>query len=632
MGIRRLQRKAFWELLAGALVTLLGLALAHRILGQTSDTPTGQSKKEQQSTLAEPHTPSIDAWLRSVPRRTVAAASFLDITPGRTRRDELHNRVIARSASTPNLKADRWTVSVEPFKSVEIVFRSDLVERVTVEFNEGKPFEEVREQLRLGRFALVADETLQAEEVAWVVPERGLRLWLRKASEPLLVTRIELFEPHAEDLRLRAWRNESLRIGEILADLEYAVSVNPADEWALLGIARQWERIGYADRAYARLAASNVKSELVQLELARLFVADGRADKALLALGRVTLPEEPPPLVASMRSLVRADALTADHFVSKPQEALAEYVAAIQAAQASLVKGQSLERDLAREILLEAHTGAARAIANGPFSNRVESAKRWLAQAEQIVQHVEQAGATWPLGRGRVWAAQLACFVVLKDPSIPHPSETQLQQWTDMLLAEVDPYGERCAKTWAGRLWLQLAEAALAKGQADAALRAVELAATLLSETTQTPPPYPYGEVWLGQAYYLLGAVHAIARRDHRTAVRWYDRALPLLREPADRLLGARWLGNQWVSLAISYWETGDQTAAVRYTETGWQILRQAIQAGRCPPEAAEVARQNLAFMYRRLGQAEKANQLIEMARGTQAPMPPESAATPPMQ
>ncbi|GIW95833.1 MAG: hypothetical protein KatS3mg110_3874 [Pirellulaceae bacterium] len=496
-----------------------------------------------------------------------------------------------------------------------------------MEFPEAKPFEEVRDELRLARFVLVANDS-QPGTASWLVPERGMRLRLEGETEPLLVRGIDLYEPRAEDFVLRAWRNETLRIAEALADLEYALQQDPADKWALLGLARRWELVGYPEQAAARLAASGSPSQLVRFEQARLLAISGYDSQATALLDQASVSEDTAPLLKSLYALAKAEALARTPANAAQQAALAEYAAAVEWSQKALAGSRLLERYLLRDILLAAYTGAARVIAAGPFRNRAESVTRWLQPADQMLAHTQHAGDAWLTGRGRLWEARLGCFSALKDPAVEIPSEIQIQQWVDLLLAQgEDAFGERSAKTWGGRIWLRAAEAALANGDIERASRAAQQAALLLADTTQKQPPYPHGETWLGQTYYLLGAIEAIGRRNHAAALRWYDRALPLLEEPAVRIVGIRLVANQWVSIGISYWETGDQPAGLRYTQKGWQMLEAAIRDGKCPAEAARVACQNLAYMYKTLGDADNAQRMAELARtlasgSTPAPMP----------
>ncbi len=126
----------------------------------------------------------------------------------------------------------------------------------------------------------------------------------------------------------------------------------------------------------------------------------------------------------------------------------------------------------------------------------------------------------------------------------------------------------------------------------------------------------PHEMYLLGRLYFRVGALHAIEKQDHATAVAWFDKSRPLLERPLPTTATADvgWVGESFVSMAISYWEVGRRDDGVRLTEHGLALVEQGIKEKVIGEHALTAPYTNLAFMHRELGDANKADGFIEMA------------------
>lgn len=561
--------------------------------------------------------PSIISWLTALPSRDAKAASFLEITPGVATRKQVVELVPALRDVARDEKAEVWSAALEPFRQVAISFQGDVVARVRVEFAQPRPLRLVKDELRLDRFTLAPGLESPDGTLAMVVPERGLKLLLltEKEGEEEQVSAIELYVPQAEDFVLRAYRQDTWRVQEQLADLEQALRMDATCSAALVGIGRCWEQIGYAEEALDRLSKASISHPAVRVEQARLAVLAGRHEQALKWLEEVSLHATQPSVVQGKAWVVRA---AARHLAraTPPNQVLEDYIRAIQLIQQALPQATVVETYEAREALLEAYLGAAMLIASSNFQNRSESVTRWIEQAQTVVTHAERQAERWYAGRAALWLGKLACHLRCTQPSLDDLSLDKLRSWGDEFLAKAgDPFADRMAKRMYGELLLRWSEVQLAGGMTDEAMAGLQQAAMLLSDTAQRQPPYPLGEVLLGQTLYLRGAVEAIARKNHAAAVDWYNRAAPLLAAtPAYRIEPQR-LADQWVSMGVSYWHVGERKIGLEYTERGWQLYEQLIRRGEAAGASYQVACSNLAFMYEAMGNAEKARQMAELAR-----------------
>ena len=151
----------------------------------------------------------------------------------------------------------------------------------------------------------------------------------------------------------------------------------------------------------------------------------------------------------------------------------------------------------------------------------------------------------------------------------------------------------------------------------DNALKYGEAAAQYLMKASQAKP-FSASSFMLGRLDFRLGTIHAIQNRDHRTAVVWFDKAIPSSDRPAseDVGIGLGRHGETFISMGVSYWEVGQRQKAVELTQKGIQWMEQAVKQGTLDNSALTVPYNNLAAMHRQLGSSSQADRYQEMASG----------------
>ena len=75
--------------------------------------------------------------------------------------------------------------------------------------------------------------------------------------------------------------------------------------------------------------------------------------------------------------------------------------------------------------------------------------------------------------------------------------------------------------------------------------------------------------------------------------------------------------GESFVSMGVSYWDTGNHDEALRLTAEGIKLMQQAVKDGTLEEEALHVPYTNLATMHRFLGDDEQADAFGELAAKT---------------
>jgi hypothetical protein len=295
------------------------------------------------------------------------------------------------------------------------------------------------------------------------------------------------------------------------------------------------------------------------------------------------------------------------------------YIAVLQSASRLLEQGSASDRAEARRTGIQAHLGAARVIATGPWKSKEDTVTQWLERAYAAAdEHIRLDRAPPPLLL-MVWAQALECQADAEFESAgPPPLVDVLAEHADgWLAANDDEFFQRYARTWYTRGLLAGARSAQGKGEHGRAEMLARRAVDVIAPVAQGQPADPAAELLLGQAYFAVGAIFALPRRDHQAALTWYERAEPLLmaelRPGLVRHCGD--VGDRLVSMGLTFWENEQQQRAVEVTECGRRFLEQAVAAGDRTRACCAVACSNLAFMHAALGNTAKAAEMAEVAR-----------------
>jgi tetratricopeptide (TPR) repeat protein len=198
------------------------------------------------------------------------------------------------------------------------------------------------------------------------------------------------------------------------------------------------------------------------------------------------------------------------------------------------------------------------------------------------------------------------------------------QSWTDVALEQGRKLIDESADSWMRRRWEWELGMALydtlqvlhMRRDFEPALEYGTLAVAYLERAgveRQTMPGHAY---MMGRLYFRIGSIYAIQQQDHRSAIPWFKKAVPLLEEPIPEsaLADVGRQGETFVSMAVSYWQAKDRDEALRLTNEGLRLVEQAVQDGILEQTALAVPYSNLANMHRQLGDEGKARKYRELA------------------
>jgi len=167
---------------------------------------------------------------------------------------------------------------------------------------------------------------------------------------------------------------------------------------------------------------------------------------------------------------------------------------------------------------------------------------------------------------------------------------------------------------------LALARAAFieqSRNKPDVALRQASLAAAAFDQLPASRQSSRQHDFELGRVYFICGFVHAQQKKDHRQAVGWFEKAAPLLTGPLPAAVSENdgTVGEWFVSMGVSYWQTGRHQQAVELTETGLKRMQAAVRAGRLAEQNLAVPYTNLASMLKALGNPQAARNYAELSQ-----------------
>jgi len=572
---------------------------------ETSNVPQGES-----SAAAQPSDSSGSVSPRPDPKTTVTPltvepAAFNGITPGVSSLREL-----TQQWGPPKSVVDKGTdvyhlYEIPPFNQIEVHIRNEKVDAIIIRLDKAYPANLVAEHLELAQIRPVLVSNPEGEVLGQTFPERGVLFNFSPAGEPgkssNLVTQIILAQITPEPFILRAetfWQTEP---DSAARDLEQALKFDQKAHRAWWLLARVQKEMGHLKDAMVsaqnavRLDPANLQ---YRLSLAEILDEAGQDDLAIQQLEQVVA-------VSDQRPHVKARALctlgTIYQSASEPdyKKALDYHFEAVKVAQPLRTDPHPAIRIAAKEVLVDAHLGAALDIAWGPWEQKDTVVPKWLERAAGLAQDLIDSEHQSADKLFRVAAAALATSVAMPQTITPTPWIEAMDQAFERLEAETSNVRRARLKWDYGVALYDAVQCFQVLGQHDLAQQYGEKAVQALETGLEGRQPKGSDLYLVGRLYFRLGAVHAIQNKDHKQAITYFDKATPLLRQAATDIAATSVgrLGETLVSMGVSYWETGDREKAMSLTEEGLQLMEKAVQLGLLTDSALEVPRANLQTM-----------------------------------
>lgn len=551
----------------------------------------------------------------------VEAASFKGVTPGATSRAELE-----KTWGTPKeLRAEGsntyFLYSVGPFNRVEVTCHEDRVAAVAVRFDKPLPAAGVAKQLALSRIRAVLVSNELGEILGQAYPERGVLLAFEPAPEQgkpsMKVSQIILEPLSAETFVLRAETLLDVQPASSLEDLGHALKLQPnvaRAHWLkarLLADMSDFQKALAASDESVRLEPNNAQFRVTR---AQILGQTGQFNGAIEEAKRAVEASERRPHIKA-RALALLGDLTASEPLGDYKRAIGYHMDAISTADALMNDRYPAIRVAAKEVLVDAHLGAAHDVAWGTWKDKDKAIVRWVERAKVLADDLIKNDGASEIYRLRVATRAVAACVGARGEVDPRPWTEEAMKTAQSLIATTQDPVRKAQFQWdLGMALYDALQVHQMRGEHDIAMRYGEMAIEYLEKGQNRERPA--ATYLLGRLYFRIGAVYALRDQNHRAATAWFDKAAPLLERPlpqeAAADLGRH--GETFVSMGVSYWETGQREKAVELTRRGVELMEQAVKKNLLSENVLAVGFGNLATMNRSLGKSDTADRYEAMS------------------
>jgi tetratricopeptide (TPR) repeat protein len=603
--------------------------LAERLKAQEDDAedaasePAAETKPavETPRPAAEPTRPTPNAQQSAT--AAIEATSFKGVIPGASTQEAVEKAWGAPKKTSHANGSLVQLYSVEPFKRVEAHYAGGKVASIVIRLDRSFPVEMAAKQLDLQAIRPVLVSNATGEVLGAAYPERGVLFGFeasgKSAAPSMKVLQIILEPISAEAFVLRAETALESHFDLSRRDLQQALTLEPGNaraHWLASRVATATEENQQAmvsAREAARLEPDNCQYRVTYAQaLARM----GRLAEAAVEAQKAAAAGAARPHVKA-----RAVCLLGDLAASGPnpdfKKSLALHTQAIQIADPLLSDPHPAVRVAAKEVLISAHLGAAHDIAWGQWKEKAKAVTRWLDRARALAEDLTANDGGNPEQVFHVYARTLSALVGVRGAIDPAPVAKAAVTAGEKLIAASSDAAHKAQLQWElGMALYDAVQVCQMRSEPAAALRHGEAATGYLVAAVETKPFAAYS-YQLGRLYFRLGMIYATRSRDgdHKTAVVWYDKALPLLERIAPDDLGALGrYGEALASMGVSYWKTGDRDKAVMLTQKGVQCMEQAVKLGTFDRASLALPYGNLAAMHRDRGNSELGERFEKMA------------------
>ena len=549
----------------------------------------------------------------------VEPAEFKGARAGDTTIQELKQSWGEPSLVVPQDDYDTLVYQIPPFRQVEATISSGVVNSILIHLAEPLSAKAVATELGLNGLKPVPVPDEFGDVLGQAYPERGLMMAFSTELASLRVSAILLEPISAEMFRLRAQHDFNHNYEQSLDDLEEALRLNPKDAESYWLTAQLLDATGQSRKALtAAQEAVRLKptQALYRLTRARIYAKTNRYASALKEVRSVINELDLPKEIAGRAHNLLGDLLTigpkADY-----QDALKHHLKAIDFSMKEVDNKRFAARRMSKHVLVSAHMAVARDIAMGNFQRQKEVVPKWLVRATDMADEFINDDHGDESLRMQIFRETLSCYSELQDTTFDatSASEEAMDLGRSMIAdAESNLYKIQIERLLAETL-LHAAKIERTRGRYDNATNYANNALSLLESSKDDWVESSHDKYLKGELYFVLGSVNAIQHDDHYEAIEWYTKARDLF-DNADfisSLYSARGFGEMQVSMGLSYWQIGDQEAALKITEEGGKLMKKAVESGSLQVDAMAVPYGNLATMHAKRGESNRSQEYAKL-------------------
>jgi len=549
--------------------------------------------------------------------------SFHGITPGiSTRINVLRTWGDPRSEST---KSAELKYRFEKLKSVYVRFDGNVVDAIVVELPKLLPIERLISNLGMENIRSTLLTDADGVSVARTYPERGVELRLANeeqssAAKPgSYVNKIIIQSIKAAPFLLRAENEATRNLSLSFCDLEEALKLdhNSAHaKWLLSQLSLKTGKAVTAERQAIEAVEIDSGNSIYRLQHAKCLRHLARYDLAAKEVKEVLES-------ATINQIVRAQALHEMGVLASlgssdvAERAVPLITKAIEIADQLSTDDDTRVRLEANRLLVDAHLDMAVFISKGKWDGKDRSVPQWIERASGLSEDMIARDDRNLSMRLQVAISALAAAASIEPPIDPQLWIDEAEQTAATLHEGTKDPMLKGVYDWSlGLAYFQAAQIEHRRSEPENALRMVALAEAKLTELAKQRDELPDTSYLMGRLYFQTGALHAIHFDDHTKACSWYDRAANLLLNPVPvtTMAGPQQHGDALVSMGVSYWHERDRQRAVELTQSGVDLIEQAVEKGLLNSDSLAVPYGNLAAMYEAQGQSEPAAKYTRLA------------------
>lgn len=546
--------------------------------------------------------------------------SVWQILPGKTSLAEIESQW-GKPAHSRRIDQDKHVRLYEQqgdFSKIEIAVEKDQI--VSVFLIPAKPMalDVVEQKFDLSKIEPASVRDPSGRHLGKIYPERGILLPQAAEGSPLEVDRIIVQAPSAESFMIRASNRSPLNFRDRLNDYQLAIAQEPYSAEAWYQTSLILHRLGRDGEAFeaARKATSGVGSSAEhRLHRTLLTVVQGN-----LASGIQNTQQIAEDVTVASHVRAKAHCQWGDLLQmagpQKNREAVQHHVKAIELASPLVNDTNQAVRRAAKQVLVDAHMALAIDIATGDWEKKEQTINQWLLRSKIYIDDmVTNEEATGELRMA--WLTKsLMAHSFYNAPFDPGDSIDQIiGQYRELLSKTDDPFFHRALEWETGQALSQAVFIEHSRDQHDSALKLADQAKAFLKGGLAGREVGIADHLLLGNLYFRAGAICAVQKQDHTAAVGWYELATSHLTAPSLQSIMLDRRGESLVSMGVSFWSVGNREQGVALTEQGKSLIEAASTQNAALQKKLIVPLDNLAEMYRELGNSQKSAQYTASAQ-----------------
>ena len=446
-----------------------------------------------------------------------------------------------------------------------------------------------------------------------VYPESGVLFGYGDSREKVRTISIEPIR--AEAFVMRAEDKSDLDYTQDLADLDTAISMNESDAHAHWLRAELLAKVGDSDAAFESARQAVLLDDLPEYRLtkARLEAEIGSQAKSKREIQAIVEDGSASPIVLARTHYELGNRLATGPDASF-EKAMESHLEAIDVAAPERKSDDYKIRRIAKRVLVDSHIAVAQDIALGNYQRKTEVVPKWLVRASELAEnYIDKEGGDSSV-RLDIFRATLGIYSILPgnfDASVA--AEDALTEGRRLIGISTDESYQRTIQRKLIETLYYAAKVEQRRGRTETAKGFTDKAIALLAQQEDADRS-SFDDYVAGQIYFLAGSINAIGESDHKTACEYYAKAYKIFeKNDITSIVKRSNFGEQYVSMGISHWESGDKEFGIEITEKGAKLMEEAVQDGTLPLVSLSVPYGNLATMHKELGNKKDVKHYTEM-------------------